>query len=138
MSLENILKKIVEDARAEAETLIEESEAKAEEIRRKSREEASALADALLQDEERQGKREASRIVTQARLQKRLDILASKKELIDEVLTRAFHRSRQAGGSVTRKVILKDGEREELFEEKKLLDELRPQLEKYISEALGL
>jgi len=138
MSLENILKKIVEDARAEADTLIEESEAKAEEIRRKAREEASALADALLQDEERQGKREASRIVTQARLQKRLDILASKKELIDEVLTRAFHRSRQAGGSVTRKVILKDGEREELFEEKKLLDELRPQLEKYISEALGL
>jgi len=138
MSLENILKKIVEDARAEAEAVIEESKAKAEEIGQKAREDASALADALLREEERQGKQEASRIVTQARLRTRLNILALKKELIDEVLTKAFQRSRLAGGSMKRKVILKDGEREEVFEEKKLLDELRPQLEKYISEVLGL
>ncbi|MBN1222209.1 MAG: hypothetical protein JXB23_03100 [Candidatus Aminicenantes bacterium] len=138
MSLENILKKIIEDARAEAAAVIEECKAKAEEIQQKVREDASAQAEFLLQEEERKGTLEASRIVTQARLQKRLDVLASKKELIDEVLTRAFQKSRLAETSMKRKLILKDGEREEIFDEKKMMDELRPQMEKFISEVLGL
>jgi len=138
MSLENILQKINEDARAEVNRIIEGSKAKAEEIKDQARTEALAQSEALLLEEERKGKLEASRIVTQARLQKKLDVLACKKELIDEVLAKAFRMKRVEGSTLMRKVILKDGEREESFDEQKMMDEIRPQLEKFICEILDL
>ena len=138
MSLENILQKISEDAQAEANTIIDESKAKAEEIKIQVRNEALSQSEALLLEEERKGKLEASRIVTQARLQKKLDILTCKKDLIDEVLAKAFQMERFDGSSLKRKIILKDGEREESFDEQKMMDEIRPQLEKYICEVLDL
>ncbi len=138
MSLENILQKISEDAQAEVNTIIDESKAKAEEIKDQVRNEALSQSEALLLEEERKGKLEASRIVTQARLQKKLDILTCKKDLIDEVLAKAFQMERFDGSSLKRKIILKDGEREESFDEQKMMDEIRPQLEKYICEVLDL
>jgi hypothetical protein len=138
MSLENILQKIDEDARVEVRKIIEESKDKSEEIKNQARQEVLDQSEALLLEEERRGQLEASRIVTQARLQKKLDILACKKDIIDEVLAKAFQQKRIAGSSLTRKVILKDGEREEVFDEKKMIDEIRPQLEKYICEILDL
>jgi len=138
MSLENILKKIIDDARTEADAVIEEYKSKAEGIKKNAQEEASALAESLLEEEERKGELEARRIVTQARLQKRLDILAAKKELIDQVLERAFESSRLSESPLKRKIISKDGEREAVFDEKKLLDELRQQMEKSISGIIGL
>ena len=138
MSLENILQKISEDAQAEVNTIIDESKAKAEEIKNQVRNEALSQSEALLLEEERKGKLEASRIVTQARLQKKLDILTCKKDLIDEVLAKAFQMERFDGSSLKRKIILKDGEREESFDEQKMMDEIRPQLEKYICEVLDL
>lgn len=138
MSLENILLKISQDAQAEANSIVAESKAKAEEIKNSARKEALSLAESLLLEEERKGKLEASRIVTQARLQKKLDILAFKKDLIDEVLATAFQKERFDGSALTRKVILKDGEHEEPFDERKMMEEIRPQLEKYICEVLDL
>jgi len=138
MSLENILQKISEDAQAEVNTIIDESKAKAEEIKDQARNEALSQSEALLLEEERKGKLEASRIVTQARLQKKLDILTCKKDLIDEVLAKAFQMERFDGSSLKKKIILKDGEREESFDEQKMMDEIRPQLEKYICEVLDL
>jgi len=138
MSLENILKKISEDAQEEVHKIIEESNTKAEEIKNQARQEAQDNASALLREEERKGKLEASRIVTQARLQKKLDILAFKKDLIDQILEKAFQGEQFDGGSLTRTVILKDGEREEAFDERKMMDQIRPQLEKYICELLDL
>lgn len=138
MSLENILRKISDDAQAEVDKIITESKTKAEEIKEGARKEALAQSEALLLDEEQKGNLEASRIVTQARLQKKLDILAYKKDLIDEVLARAFQKESFDESSLKRKIILKDGEHEEPFDERKMLEEIRPQLEKYICEVLGL
>jgi len=138
MSLENILKKINEDAQVEVHKIIEESNTKAEEIKNQARQEAQDHASAFLREEERKGQLEASRIVTQARLQKKLDILAFKKDLIDQILEKAFQQEKFDGGSLTRTVILKDGEREEAFDEQKMMDQIRPQLEKYICELLDL
>ena len=138
MSLENILQKISEDAQAEVNTIIDESKAKAEEIKDQARNKALSQSEALLLEEERKGKLEASRLVTQARLQKKLDILTCKKDLIDAVLVKAFQMERFDGSSLKRKIILKDGEREESFDEQKMMDEIRPQLEKYICEVLDL
>lgn len=138
MSLENILQKISEDAQMEVNKIIDESKTKAEEIKEHSRRESITQSETLLLEEERKGKLEASRIVTQARLQKKLDILSCKKDLIDEVLVKAFQMERFDGSSLKRKVILKDGVKEEPFDEQKMRDEIRPQLEKYICEVLDL
>lgn len=138
MSLEKILKKIVDDGQAEADRIIIENQKKAEEIKENARKEALELAEALLKEAEQQGNLEANRLITHARLEKRINILSRKKELIDEVLEKAFVKESLGKKSLKRKIILKDGEIEESFDEKKLKEELRPGLESYIAKVLKI
>jgi len=86
MSLEKILKRITDDARAEADKIILENKRKAKEIKENAREEASKLAEELIREAERKARLEASRLVTQSRLEKKINILAEQKDLIEEVL----------------------------------------------------
>lgn len=138
MSLEKILKKIVDDGQAEADRIILENQKKAEEIKENARKETLELAEALLKEAEQQGNLEANRFITHARLEKRINILSRKKELIDEVLEKAFVKESLGKKSLKRKIILKDGEIEESFDEKKLKEELRPGLESYIAKVLKI
>ena len=138
MSLEKILKKIVDDGQAEADRIILENQKKAEEIKENARKESLELAEALLKEAEQQGNLEANRLITHARLEKRINILSRKKELIDEVLEKAFVKESLGKKSLKRKIILKDGEIEESFDEKKLKEELRPGLESYIAKVLKI
>lgn len=138
MSLEKILKKIVDDGQAEADRIILENQKKAEEIKENARKEVLELAEALLKEAEQQGNLEANRFITHARLEKRINILSRKKELIDEVLEKAFVKESLGKKSLKRKIILKDGEIEESFDEKKLKEELRPGLESYIAKVLKI
>ncbi|MEE9500592.1 MAG: hypothetical protein V3V48_00820 [Candidatus Aminicenantaceae bacterium] len=138
MSLEKILNTIIEDAQAEAVAIVKESQSKAEEIKETARKEALELAEALHADEERQGRLEASRLITQARLEGRIDILSTKKEIIEDVLAKALNKERSIIEKLKRRIIMKEGEREEAFDESRLLDEIRPQLEKFINDALKL
>ncbi|TET23650.1 MAG: hypothetical protein E3J76_03955 [Candidatus Aminicenantes bacterium] len=138
MSLEKILKKIVDDGQAEADRIILENQKKAEEIKENARKETLELAEALLKEAEQKGNLEANRLITHARLEKRINILSRKKELIDEVLEKAFVKESLGKKSLKRKIILKDGEIEESFDEKKLKEELRPGLESYIAKVLRI
>lgn len=138
MSLEKILQKIESDAQAEAKRIILESEKKANQIKENAQKEASELAKALLEDAEREAQLEASRLITQARLEKKINLLARKKDLIEEVLDRAFREKSLGRKRLKKKIILKDGEREESFDQEKLKDELRPTLENYIVEVLKI
>ena len=138
MSLEKILKKIIDDARSEADKIILESEMKAGEIKEKAREEATNLAEALIKEEKRKGQLEASRLITQARLERRISILSRKKELVDEVLEKAFQKGGLGKEGLKRKIILKDGEKEESYDEKRLKEELRLKLENEIIESLKI
>jgi V/A-type H+-transporting ATPase subunit E len=138
MSLEKILQRIVDDAQAEAERIIQENKMKGEEIKEKSRQEASELADSLLEKSERKANLEASRLITQARLEGRLNLLSSKKKLIEEVLERAFQIEGLQEKRMKKEIVLKDGKREESFDEEKLKDELRPLLEGYIAKVLKI
>lgn len=138
MSLEKILKKIIDDAQAEADKIILESQKKAEEIKEKGRKEASGLAEALVKEAERQGHLEASRIITKARLEKKINTLSRKKELIEEVLEKAFQRGAKGKERLKRKIIMKEGESEEPYDEEKLKEELRSKLENEILEALKI
>ncbi len=138
MSLESILKRIMDDARSGAENIIRESRQKAEEIKKKAQIEAEELAEAMLKEAERQARLEASRLITQANLEKKLRVLSSKRELIEEVLEKAFGEGASGQKEIRRKVILKEGEKEEPFDEERLKDELRQALENEIITALGL
>lgn len=138
MSLEKILNTIIEDAQAEAVAIVKESQSKAEKIKETARKEALELAEALHAEEERQGRLEASRLITQARLEGRIDILSTKKEIIEDVLAKALDKERSSIEKLKRQIIMKEGEREEAFDESRLLDEIRPQLEKFINDALKL
>lgn len=138
MSLEKIVDKILDDARAEAERTRTESLRKAAEIKEEAKRQAGELAGALLREAEREARLEAGRIVTQARLEGRIELLAAKKSLITEVLEKALAASTVRRRSLVRKVILKDGERDEPFDRGKLLDEVRPGLENLIAEILKI
>jgi vacuolar-type H+-ATPase subunit E/Vma4 len=138
MSLEKILNTIIKDAQAEAVAIVKESQSKAEEIKDAARKEAEELALAIHTEEKRMGRLEASRLITQARLEGRIDILSTKKEIIENVLEEALDRERSGIKKLKRQIILKGGEREEAFDESRLLDEMRPQLEKFINDALKL
>lgn len=138
MSLEKILKKILDDAQAEAEKIIHESQEKAGEIKEKARKEASELVEVLVKEAERQGQLEASRLVTQVRLEKKINILSRKKELINEVLERAFRKENLEKKGLKRKIIMKEGEKEEPYDAEKLKEELRSRLENEILEVLKI
>lgn len=138
MSLEKIVERILADAQAEADRIIKESHHKADEIKEKARQQGKEHADTLLEEVERQGNLEANRLVTQARLEKRIRILTCKKELIEKVLDRAFQKERFEEKGLKQKVIMKDGEKEVLFDQEKLKQELRPRLENVIIEALKI
>jgi len=138
MSLEKILDKILEEARSETEQILLESRQKAEEITQNARKQGEMQANAILDQAERQGNLEASRLVTQARLEKRIKILSCKKDLIDEVLDKAFQKQKGDKIGLKRKIILKDGELEEFVDQEKLKQELRPKLEKDIVEVLKI
>lgn len=138
MSLEKIVEKVLADAQAEADRIIKESHLKGDEIKEKARQQGQEHAEALLEEVERQGRLEANRLITQARLEKRIKILACKKELIDEVLHRAFQREKFEEKGLKQKIIMKDGEKEVLFDQEKLKQELRPRLENVIIEELKI
>jgi vacuolar-type H+-ATPase subunit E/Vma4 len=138
MSLEKIVEKIISDAKAEADRITQESHKKAEEIRQTARREAEDQARLIMKEHERQGQLEASRLLTEARLKKKLELLACKKALIDEVLNKAFGKDVRKAARFKRKVVYKDEEKEESFDEAKLKDEIRLRLENDIIRVLKI
>jgi len=136
MSLEKILKRVNDNAQAEIKRIILESEKKAADIKEKAQQEACQKAEALVKEIEKEANLEASRIITKARLQKKINLLKRKKELIDEVLTKAFEEEKLDEKKLIKKIVLKKGERQEQLEIERLKEELRPKLENYIAEVL--
>lgn len=138
MSLKKILDTIIKDANAEAQKIILESREKADSIKKEAEKKASELAEALVQDEEKKAQLEASRLITQARLDTRISILSQKKELIQQVLEKSFQKKDIKNRVLKRKVITKEGEKEESFDEERLKEELLRRLENKVIEALGI
>jgi len=138
MSLEKIVEKIIADARSEGEKIILESRRTAEEIKAAARKEAEEKAAARRSEVERDARLQASRIVSQARLEKKLRLLTQKRELLDEVLTKAFDSDSFRRLEFKRQVVFRDGVREEAFDRGKFVAELRTRLEEEILDALKI
>ena len=138
MSLEKIVEKILKDAQAEVDRIIQESLQKAEEMKKKAQTEGEEWARAFLEEGERQAKHDASRIITQARLEEKIRILSCKKDLIDETLDKVFQKQDLKKEKLTRTIVMKDGEKEESLELEELKQRLQPRLEKEIAEVLKI
>jgi vacuolar-type H+-ATPase subunit H len=136
MGLDGIIERILQDAQKETDRIIEESQNKAEDIKRKARKQAEEHAKALIEKAKKDGDLEARRIVTQARLEKKIHLLNCKKELIGQVLEKAFQKEIFQNSRFMKKIVTKDGEKEEALDREKLKRELRPRLENTIAEVL--
>ncbi len=138
MSLESILEKIRREAQDERERILSESREKAEKIKAEAEQEARSQAEILLQQAGREDELEAHRLVTQARLEQKLHILELKKQLIEEVLEKAFAQLSPRTLSLKRQIVFKDGVQEETLDAVRLKQELRPHLENYVADLLKL
>ncbi len=138
MSLEKIVAKILDDARAEAERITAEGGRRAEAIRDEAEQQAEQQAGILLRDAEREAHLEAVRIVTQARLERKIELLAARKALVAEVLERAFAEASLDNRRLTRTVISRDGVKEETLERARLMEELAPAMENLIVDILKI
>jgi len=138
MSLEKIVAKILDDARAEAERIAVEGGLRAESIKDEARREAEQQAWILLGEAGREAHLEAVRIVTQARLERKIELLAARKALVAEVLERAFAKASLENRRLTRKVVSRDGEKEETLDRARLMEELAPAMENLIVDILKI
>ncbi|MFZ2054971.1 MAG: V-type ATP synthase subunit E family protein [Candidatus Aminicenantales bacterium] len=138
MSLEHIVEKIIAEGKAEADRIVQESRKKAADIRTAAEKEATEKSAAYLKETEREVSLQANQVMAQARLEKKIALLRQKRELLDEVLRKAFSQTAPDEIRLKRQVVVKDGTREEPFDRDRLLEELRPRLEKDILEALGI
>jgi V/A-type H+-transporting ATPase subunit E len=138
MSLEKILEKILEEAQVEADKIIQENLQKAEEIKQNARKQGEEQARALLEEAERQAQLDASRIITQAHLEKKIEVLSCKKDLIEEILDKVFRKLDLKGKRLKRTIVMKEGEKEETLDLEELKQQLRPNLEKEIAEVLKI
>ena len=138
MSLENIIEKIIAEGKAEAEKIVRESQDKAAAVLSAAKKEADERASAFLEEAEREASLQANQIMAQARLERKIALLRQKRDLLDEVMRKAFLRAAPGEIVLKRRVVEKDGTREEPFDRDRLLEELRLQLEREILEALKI
>ena len=136
MSLENIIEKILTEAKGEAERIVRESRKKAAAVLSTAEREANEQASAFLKEAEREATLQANQIMAQARLEKKIALLRQKRELLDRVLKRAFDQAVPDEIGLKRQVVGKEGVEEEPFDRDRLIEELRSLLEKEILETL--
>ncbi len=86
MSLEKLLEKIEEDARAEAEEILARARQEAEETRKRGEEEALRAGQNILATFREKAEKERVRMISAARMEKRLAILAAKERILEETL----------------------------------------------------
>jgi V/A-type H+-transporting ATPase subunit E len=89
MAFEDIVKKINEDARAEAESLLSLARAESDAILEKAKKQAEEMRADLTQKSKERAKRRGARIETIAGLELRKDTLKEKKSLIEDSFERA-------------------------------------------------
>lgn len=138
MSLDIIIAKVLDDARAEAGRVLAEFRGTADELRVEEARLAEDQAESIRREAADEAALEAGRIVTQARLERRIELLAARKALVDEVLERALAKGPLRDRVLSKTIVSRDGETREPFERAKLLEEIRPGLENAIAEILKI
>ncbi|MCD5390904.1 V-type ATP synthase subunit E [candidate division NPL-UPA2 bacterium] len=110
MALEDILKRIREDAHKEAEKIGKEAETRAEAILEETKKEAVSIREKLLEEGEASSQQERRRILTIANLESRKEILGRKQNLIESAFQKAsnhlLHLSDAEYQAIVKKMLL--------------------------------
>ncbi len=138
MSLDIIIAKVLDDARAEAGRILAEYRGTADELVAEEARLAEGQAEAVRREAGEEAGLESGRIVTQARLERRIALLSARKALVDEVLEKALAKGPLRGRALLKTIVSRDGETQEPFDRERLLEEIRPVLENAIAEILKI
>jgi len=138
MSLDRILASIMEEAEKEAARLRQEARQKAEQMVATSREEAQKKAAEIIRRAEEEARIEAQSLLSEARLNKRLALLETRRKWVDLVLDKAFEMAGLDTSSLQKTIVTQQGMEREEIEAERLRQELRFRLEKLILELLGI
>ncbi len=95
MSVEKIVEKILEDARAEARRALEEAEREAAKIEAQSEAEAERVRASILKEAEEEAERRARQVLAEARLEAKQRVLAARRKALDRVFEEALRRLQQ-------------------------------------------
>ena len=105
MAVDDILKKIISDAKVAAEEILAEGERDGEKILERARADAAALKSRLKAKADQRADEEKNRIVTLARLSARRDLLSEKQVLIGRVFVETRERILAMGREDYRRLI---------------------------------
>lgn len=89
MSLEKLLEKIKNDAREESRRIMAEAEEEAARVRKEAEEEARKESEAIARSFHTRAENERLKIISQARMEARIDLLTAKEQLLEEVFREA-------------------------------------------------
>ena len=92
----------------------------------------------MIKQAEAEAKLEASRILTEARLQQRMELLKTRRELIDRVLKAALQREEFKKAQLKKEIVSREGLREETLPAERLLSEVGPEVENDVVEWLKI
>lgn len=92
MGIEEIKRKIIQDAQTERERTLEEAREKASRIVEEEKRKAENVKEETIRTMETEGETEGGRIMTMQRLESRKRILQEKQQLIDAVFSQALQR----------------------------------------------
>ncbi|HEK85392.1 MAG: hypothetical protein ACPLZD_02600 [Candidatus Saccharicenans sp.] len=138
MSLEKILEKIDLEAQQEATAILEETRKKAEAIKEEAEERAQEQAEAILKQATIEAELEAKRILTEAQLKKKMELLRTKRQLIEQVLKAAWQREELKKIRLKKEIISRQGVKEETLPYDRLVNELGQEIENDILDWLKI
>ncbi|MFH1338634.1 MAG: V-type ATP synthase subunit E family protein [Candidatus Omnitrophota bacterium] len=133
MALEDIIKKILEDAQNKAQEILTRAEQEAEQIRKEADVKAERVAQEIIQENTNSGQQEALRITTLARLEARKEILSAKQKILNKIFS-----DPNISGLVKaeKTVVLPETEKRETLEPEIYLNTVRPNYEARVAEIL--
>jgi len=92
MALKEIKEKIIAEAKEEADKIIEEANKKAQEIREKTEKEIENTRSKILNQSQQEISLKRGKIVTEANLEARKNILSTKQEMVDKAFNQALEK----------------------------------------------
>lgn len=134
MSFESILSQIINEANAERKKIINQANQQKEEILRQAKQDAENLYQGILEKEKSVFEAEKQKIIVNARLEGKKQLLAAKQGLIDQVFERL--KSEFKKDSFKKKQIFQDNTKEVPEDIDFYLKKIRPEYETAISEIL--
>jgi vacuolar-type H+-ATPase subunit E/Vma4 len=106
MALEDIIKKIEEEAKISSASILDENKKEEEKILASAEEKAKQRAQEIISNKQQDAQKEKTHILSQANMSARINILQKKQQIIDQVLGKTKEHFAKLDGDVYKKLII--------------------------------